>query len=248
MMDFIYGIHATRIYLSTATGTPQRLLLKSGNLGPRLREIRDRVEMMDCPVEYLSRAALDEITPGKHQGVILYTTSPIEAVSLDVLLAKEVERDNPRRLFLILDGVKDPHNLGACLRSAATMGVDAVIAPRSNSAPLSVTAIKTACGGANLVPYLQVSNLARTLEQLKSSDCWILGTTLDAERPLSSFDLTGDLVLVMGSEDGGLRRNTRKHCDYLAKIPMVNDILGFNVSVATGISLYEVQQQRGIKG
>ena len=138
----------------------------------------------------------------------------------------------------------DPGNLGACLRSAATMGVEAVIAPKNASAPINADAIKRSSGGAGQVPYLQVVNLARCMEQLKSAGVWILGTVLDAEQAISDIDLGDHIAIVMGSEGKGLRENTRKHCDFLARIPMVNDALGFNVSVATGICLYEVNRQR----
>lgn len=206
-----------------------------------MRQIEGLARDLGCPTEYLTVAALDEIADA-HQGVILYTGDVVVEVSLDSVLA----RGGTGRLFLVLDGVTDPHNLGACIRSAATMGVSAVIAPVNASASLTPVARKAACGGADLVPYLRVVNVARCLEQLKRAGFWVMGTALDGENPLHSHDLTGDLVIVMGSEGSGLRRITRDHCDYVAKIPMVDAALGFNVSVATGITLYEVQRQRGL--
>jgi 23S rRNA (guanosine2251-2'-O)-methyltransferase len=240
MTSFIYGIHATLSFLQQAEAEPGRLLLKTGSLGPRLREIRQLAEKTNCAIEFADRARMDEITPG-HQGVILYAGSaPGKQASLDDVL----QLSSGKRLVLVLDGVTDPGNLGACMRSAATMGVNAVIAPQNNSAPLGSVAIKTASGGADLVPYLQVANVARSLEQLKAAGFWIVGTAPEAAQSIQQCDLTGDLVIVMGSEEKGMRRITREHCDYLVTIPMVNTTLGFNVSVATGITLYEVQRQR----
>ena len=238
-MEFVYGIHATRNFFSAGNGTAGRLLLKSGNLGPRLREIEADARRVGCPVEYHDRPVLDAIT-ANHQGVVLYIDEVATEVSLEQLLGNR----SACNLFLVLDGITDPRNLGACIRSAATMGVAAVIAPKNNSAPLSPAAVKTACGGAELVPYFQEANIGRTLDQLKEAGFWVVGTVLEGGEPLESLDLRGDLVLVMGSEDKGLRRITREACDHLASIPMVETALGFNVSVATGISLYEIVRQR----
>jgi 23S rRNA (guanosine2251-2'-O)-methyltransferase len=176
-----------------------------------------------------------------HQGVVLLVASALKApVNLEQLL----KETRGKRLFLLLDGVTDPGNLGACLRSAASLGVDAVIAPKNASAPVNADAIKRSSGGAEQVPYIQVVNLARCMEQLKSAGVWVVGTALDAVQPISDIDLNDHIAIVMGSEGKGIRPNTRKHCDFLARIPMVNESLGFNVSVATGICLYEVNRQR----
>jgi 23S rRNA (guanosine2251-2'-O)-methyltransferase len=159
-------------------------------------------------------------------------------------LDEVLEADNGPLLLLILDGVTDPRNFGACLRSAATLGAHAVIVPRDNSAPLNAAAAKTASGGASVVPVIAVVNLARCMEQLKARGIWIVGTLLDAPQALGQVDLTGDIALVMGSEERGMRDRTKKACDYLASIPMPYAALGFNVSVATGICLYEAVRQR----
>ena len=166
------------------------------------------------------------------------------ALKAPVNLEQLLKETRGKRLFLLLDGVTDPGNLGACLRSAASLGVDAVIAPKNASAPVNADAIKRSSGGAEQVPYIQVVNLARCMEQLKSAGVWVVGTALDAVQPISDIDLNDHIAIVMGSEGKGIRPNTRKHCDFLARIPMVNESLGFNVSVATGICLYEVNRQR----
>ena len=235
----VYGIHAVEQSLRSATS--ERLFVRDGRLSGRLRGILELAREKGCPVERVSGAELSRLAGGSHQGALLrLVSSHQKQVSLEQLLTEP----QGKRLFLLLDGVTDPGNLGACLRSAATMGVEAVIAPKNASAPINADAIKRSSGGAGQVPYLQVVNLARCMEQLKSAGVWILGTVLDAEQAISDIDLGDHIAIVMGSEGKGLRENTRKHCDFLARIPMVNYALGFNVSVATGICLYEVNRQR----
>ena len=241
----IYGIHAARSFLAAPQAQPHKVILKSGNLGPRLREIEAQVRLLDCEIEYLPRESLDAIA-SNHQGVVVYAAEVSTGFSLETLIEAQTGTRTPSRLVLGLDGVTDPRNLGACMRSAATMGVDAIIAPQNNSAPLSSAAIKTACGGADLIPYLQVPNLARSLEKLKGAGFWIAGTVVADAAPIQTIDLTGDLVVVMGAEGAGLRSKTRECCDYLVTIPTVVCALGFNVSVAAGIVLYEIHRQRGL--
>ena len=238
--EFLYGIHAVRSFFRSGGGKPRRLLLKSGNLGPRLREIADEARSLDCEIESCERDQLDAIT-SNHQGVVLYIDSSSRSqVSLEDLM----DETATRRTFLVLDGVTDPRNLGACIRSAATLGVSAVIAPRNNSAPLNAAAIKASSGGVDITPYYQVANIARVIQDLKKAGYWVVGTVLEDGKSLAQVDLTGNLVLVVGSEGKGLRRITRESCDFLATIPMSDGSLGFNVSVATGICLYEIQRQR----
>ena len=148
-------------------------------------------------------------------------------------------------LLLVLDGVTDPHNLGACLRSADAAGVDAVIVPKDKSADLGPTVSKVACGAAEVVPFARVTNIARTLEALKARGVWIYGTAGEAEATLYETDLRGSVALVMGAEGDGMRRLTRELCDYLIKLPMAGTVSSLNVSVATGICLFEVVRQRG---
>jgi len=237
----VYGIHAVESKLHSATA--KRLYVRQGNDSGRLTRLIQLAEKAGCTIERVSPEGLSRLCGGQksHQGVVLdLSADRIPARSLAQLLLKS-ER---KKLFLVLDGVTDPGNLGACLRSAATMGVDAVIAPRNASAPLNADAIKRSSGGASHVPYLQVVNLARCMEQLKAAGVWILGTVLQADQSISDIDLNEHIAIVMGSEGKGLREKTIKHCDFIARIPMVYDELGFNVSVATGICLYEAQRQR----
>jgi 23S rRNA (guanosine2251-2'-O)-methyltransferase len=148
---------------------------------------------------------------------------------------------------LVLDGVTDPHNLGACLRTADAAGVALVIAPKDKSAPLNATVAKVACGAAEVVPYIQVTNLARTLQSLQQRGIWITGTAGEAEASVYQTDLTGPCALVMGAEGKGMRRLTREHCDQLINIPMAGEVSSLNVSVATGVCLFEIVRQRQAK-
>jgi 23S rRNA (guanosine2251-2'-O)-methyltransferase len=168
---------------------------------------------------------------------------PVRAWAEDDLfeLLADLGRDP---FLLVLDHVQDPHNLGACLRSADAAGVDAVIVPKDRSAALTDTVRTIACGGAENVPFVQVTNLARCLTELKREKVWIVGTADDAEQSLFEAELTGPLALVLGSEGTGMRRLTREHCDFLIRIPMAGKVESLNVSVATGICLFEAVRQR----
>jgi 23S rRNA (guanosine2251-2'-O)-methyltransferase len=237
----IYGIHA--VESSLRAGSFDCLYIREGKERGRVKELVELAGQLSCDVKRLPDSAFLALIDGdkSHQGVILLVKSEFQSqANLDQL----IEQRKGRRLFLLLDGVTDPGNLGACLRSAATLGVDAVIAPKNASAPLNADAVKRSSGGAARVPYFQVANLARCIDQLKSSGVWVVGTVLETDQLISQIDLTGDIALIMGSEGKGLRTNTIKHCDFLARIPMNDGNLGFNVSVATGICLYEAQRQR----
>jgi 23S rRNA (guanosine2251-2'-O)-methyltransferase len=192
-----------------------------------------------------SREALDGRVQGRHQGVV---ASIQEASSRHwdekALWALLDELPGPA-LLLVLDGVTDPHNLGACLRSADAAGVHAVIVPRDKSADLTPVSRKVACGAAEVVPFVRVTNLARTLEALKERGIWLYGAAGEAEKTIYDSDLAGPLALVMGAEGAGLRRLTRECCDYLVKLPMAGSVSSLNVSVATGVCLFEVVRQRG---
>ncbi len=178
----------------------------------------------------------------QHQGVVAHLKSErhYTEVDLDDLLKKT---DKPA-LILILDGVQDPHNLGACLRTADAAGVDALIIPKDRSSPLTPTARKVACGAAETIPVITVSNLARTLDHLKEQGVWLIGAAADASDTVYDIDLTGPVGIVLGAEGHGLRRLTQERCDYLAHVPMTGSVESLNVSVATGIFLFEAVRQR----
>jgi len=160
------------------------------------------------------------------------------------MLDELLDRSEAPPLLLVLDGVTDPHNLGACLRTADAAGALAVIVPKDKSATLNATVRKVACGAAEVVPLVAVTNLARTLEKLQKRGVWIVGTAGEASQELYSQDLSGPIALVMGAEGKGMRRLTREHCDYLVRLPMAGSVSSLNVSVATGVCLFEALRQR----
>jgi 23S rRNA (guanosine2251-2'-O)-methyltransferase len=163
------------------------------------------------------------------------------------MLDELLERTEGPPLILVLDGVTDPHNLGACLRTADAAGALAVIVPKDKSATLTPVVRKVACGAAEVIPLVAVTNLARTLEKLQQRGLWVVGTAGEAEQEIYQQDLTGPLVMIMGAEGKGMRRLTREHCDFLVKLPMAGSVSSLNVSVATGVCLFEAVRQRQAK-
>lgn len=240
-MATIFGINSVLGRMQQTKGI-SRLLLREGDLSRRLSDALERAKAVGIPCTRLSDQAFASLTSVNHQGVGL-EVDHIRTLDESALYAL-LEEPPEHLLFLILDGVTDPRNLGACIRSAATLGVHAVIQPRDRSAALTDAAVKTASGAASAVPVIEVVNLARTIKELQQNGVWIVGTTLDADQSLSQMDLKGPIALVLGSEEKGIRAGTAKHCDFLASIPMNNPGFGFNVSVAAGICLYEVSRQR----
>jgi 23S rRNA (guanosine2251-2'-O)-methyltransferase len=209
----------------------------------RLVELADLAREGGVRIRQVETEDLARVTPGlNHQGVLAWVKVPASRgeADLDALLDR---LDRPPFL-LVLDEVQDPHNLGACLRTADAAGVQAVIAPKDNAAGLTPTVAKVASGAAWTVPYIQVTNLARTLDVLKVRGIWLVGLAGEAQTDLYSLDLQGPLALVLGSEGRGLRRLTRERCDFLARLPMLGSVESLNVSVATGICLYEALRHR----
>ncbi len=170
--------------------------------------------------------------------------SAVSEVRNEGFLFDLLEKTDTEPFLLVLDEVQDPHNLGACLRTADAAGVDAVIAPKDRAVSLTETVCRVACGGAESVPYVQVTNLARTLKHLKAAGVWLVGTSDQAEQSLHEIDMTGPLAIVMGAEGKGLRRLTGENCDFLVSIPMSGSVGCLNVSVATGVCLFEAVRQR----
>jgi 23S rRNA (guanosine2251-2'-O)-methyltransferase len=241
--DFVFGLHAVAALLKHHPHAVVELLIQEGRHDPRMEAILERAQKLHLPLTELPRAELDERVNGVHQGVLaLCRGLKLERSEgqLDELLAA---LEHPPFL-LVLDGVTDPHNLGACLRSAEAAGVDAVIVPKDKSALISPTVRKVACGAAELVPFVAVTNLARTLKSLQDQGIWVLGAAGEATQSLYQSDLRGPLALVMGSEGTGMRRLTREHCDALFAIPMAGEVSSLNVSVSAGICLFEAVRQR----
>ncbi len=179
-----------------------------------------------------------------HQGVVARVDPLAQVKSLDELLEQLEEAGADQPLLLVLDGVTDPHNLGACLRVADGAGAHAVIAPKDHAAGINATVAKVASGAAETVPYFMVTNLARTLGELKERNIWCIGTSDDAEKTIYDVDLKGPVALVLGAEGEGMRQLTRKTCDELVRIPMRGAVESLNVSVASGVCLYEALRQR----
>jgi 23S rRNA (guanosine2251-2'-O)-methyltransferase len=209
----------------------------------RMEAVLQLAEKANVPIRRVSRRELDELVPGvSHQGVLAEMGSTPGLGEKD--LPAFLENLGKPAFLLILDGVQDPHNLGACLRSADAAGVDAVIVPKDRSAPLNATVRKVACGAAETLPVVRVTNLVRTMRSIRDAGVWIYGAAGEADALLYETDLSGPLALVLGGEGKGLRRLTREHCDGLVSIPTSGAMSSLNVSVATGICLFEAVRQR----
>jgi 23S rRNA (guanosine2251-2'-O)-methyltransferase len=241
-----YGIHAVRVLLSRHPQRVRRVLLGAGRDAGRLAEIRALAQRAGVQVGTVDDATLDRLAAGeRHQGVVAEVQP--RAGDPETQLEEALEAAGQAPLLLVLDGVQDPHNLGACLRSADAAGVAAVIVPRDRAAGLTPVVRKVAAGAAETVPLVAVVNLARTLRDLKERGIWLVGTDDAADRTLYEADLKGPVALVLGSEGEGLRRLTRECCDQLVAIPMAGAVESLNVSVATGVALFEAVRQRSAK-
>ena len=239
----VFGVHAVHALLQEQAAAVRELHLAAGSSNPRLQRLRKAAQGAGIPVCEVAREALDRQAGGvRHQGVMAVLAEAAQRASqpsLDALLAGLSEAP----FLLVLDGVQDPHNLGACLRSAAAAGVHGVIVPRDRAVGLTPVARKVACGAAEMLPFIRVTNLARTLRQLQAQGIWVAGADGEAARSLYEADLRGPLALVMGAEGKGLRRLTRECCDLLLAIPMAAGMESLNVSVATGICLFEARRR-----
>ncbi len=241
--SLVYGLHAVRAVLARRPGDVMKLSLAAGRDDARMRELREFALSRGVQAASVTGATLDQQTGGAaHQGVVA-EVRPSAALDENGLLDLVVGAAAPA-LVLVLDGVSDPHNLGACLRTADAAGATAVVAPRDRAAGLTPVVRKVAAGAAETVPFAQVTNLARSLRDLKAAGIWIAGTAEDGERELFGADLTGPLALIMGAEGRGLRRLTRECCDFCLRLPMQGAVQSLNVSVAAGIVLFEVLRQR----
>ncbi|MDH5823102.1 23S rRNA (guanosine(2251)-2'-O)-methyltransferase RlmB [Luteimonas sp. RD2P54] len=240
---WIAGINAVSAAVEHDAENVREVLLEAGGRNPRLAAIEVEARRKDIDVRRVAQQALDGVAGGlRHQGVAArYAAARTwEEHELPAL----VEAAGGRALVLVLDGVQDPHNLGACLRSAAAAGATAVIIPKDKSVQVNATVRKTSAGAADIVPIVRATNLARVLRELQRLGVWIYGLAGDAAGPVYGLDLRGNVALVLGGEAEGLRRLTREHCDELASIPMPGGFESLNVSVATGVVLFEAVRQR----
>ena len=242
----LFGFHAVLSRLRQHGASVQEILIDRDRLDARMKDLLKMAEVAGVRTMEVDRARLDGIAGmnGRHQGVIarvVDTPIPYKAIH-DIL---ESDLTEPP-FFLILDGVEDPHNLGACLRVADAMGVHAVIAPKDRAVGLNATVRKVASGAAETVPFIAVTNLARTIRELKEAGVFVVGTTMDAPSNLLNIKLDGPIAIVLGAEGDGIRRLTAETCDALVTIPMFGSVESLNVSVASGICLYEVRRQRSL--
>ncbi len=242
--ELIYGLHAVGAALRHEPQRLRGLWVDRRRRDARIKELLALAEAAGVRVYAEDAEALDRQCGGeRHQGVFARMKVAERQWREDELNALLDAIEGPA-LLLVLDGVQDPHNLGACLRSADAAGVHAVLAPNDRAAGLTPTARKVACGAAEHVPFIPVTNLARTLRELKQRGIWLVGAAGEAEADLYAMDLAGPVALVLGAEEKGLRRLTREECDYLAHIPMTGTVESLNVSVATGVFLFEALRQR----
>ena len=248
MSETVYGIHAIEALLTRAPERIIEVFIAKGREDKRLTALVQELEQLGLTVKVTNRQYLDEKSKnGVHQGILAMVKPSRGYQENDIPLLME---QYPNPVILILDGVTDPHNLGACIRTADAAGVNFIIVPKDRSAPLNSTAQKVACGAAESVPVVRVTNLARTMRMLQDEyQVWIVGTAGEATSTLyqtdfykSSKDLS--LALVMGAEGEGMRRLTKEHCDELVSIPMAGIVSSLNVSVATGVCLFEIVRQK----
>jgi 23S rRNA (guanosine2251-2'-O)-methyltransferase len=240
--QFVFGVHAARALLGEHAHQVLRLLLARSD-DAQARALLELARAAGIETQRCERQLLDELTQGAtHQGVVVYCRGFPEWD--EVALQRHLDALTEPALLLVLDGVQDPHNLGACLRTANAAGVHAVIAPKDRACGLTSVVVKAASGAVGLVPFARVVNLARCLRTLTERGIWIIGTAADAGQSLYSSELGGAVALVLGAEGRGLRRLTRDSCDALVGIPMPGDVGSLNVSVATGVVLFEALRQR----
>lgn len=243
-----FGLHAVLSALETDYKRVRDVIILKDRKDQRIQKVIDAARMHAIKIRFLTRTDFDRLlknhdaSDARHQGVIAQCTvmDTLDEGDLENLLHALQEP----ALLVVLDGVTDPHNLGAVLRTADAAGAHAVIAPKDKSATLTATAIKVASGAAENIPFIQVTNLARTLKYLQQSGVWIIGTAGEATQNLHEAKLTSAMALVMGAEGDGMRRLTRETCDELIYIPMKGSVSSLNVSVATGVCLFEIVRQR----
>ncbi len=240
----IAGIHSVRAALRHGETSVDEVWLDRRRRDRRLGELAEMARGAGVRLRQVEAEEIERAAPGlNHQGALAWASAPASRGEPDLDAILDGLSGPP--FLLVLDEVQDPHNLGACLRTADAAGIQAVIAPRDNAVGLTPAVCKVASGAAETMPYVQVTNLARTLDALKGRGIWLIGLAGEAEADLYGIDLTAPIALVLGGEGRGLRRLTRERCDYLARLPMLGIVESLNVSVATGICLYEALRQRG---
>lgn len=243
----VFGLHAVQSLFEHSPEKVLELQIQKGRTDKRINVLVDEARNHGVTVRFVERSRLDAKVDGVHQGGVhqgVVARVAQAKVYREADLEDLLDNLNEPPFLLILDGVTDPHNLGACLRTADAAGVHAMITPKDKSATLNATARKVACGAAENVPLVQVTNLARTMDWLKDRGVWMIGTAGESAGNVYQSDLKGPIALVMGAEGKGMRRLTRDKCDSLVFIPMAGTVSSLNVSVATGVCLFEAVRQR----
>lgn len=242
-LDLLYGIHAVRSLLQRQPERVLEIFCIDSRIDNRVQEIMALAKAQGLSMQKITKKQLDQwVSEGQHQGIAA-RCRPQKLLSehdIDDLITNT----HTKALFLVLDGVQDPHNLGACLRTCDAIGVTGIMIPQDRAASITPTVRKVSCGASETVPILQVGNLVRALKQLKEKGVWIMGTAGDAQQSLYQTDLKGPVAIVLGAEGSGLRRLTAEHCDILMHIPMQGMVESLNVSVAAAVCLYEALRQR----
>ena len=239
----LYGFHAVGVRLKTAPTSIRELYVLSNRKDARMRQFQERAK--EAGIRFIEADAmrLANLCGGHHHQGVVAVADPVQAQhTLDQVLEQLPAGQTP--LVLVLDGVTDPHNLGACLRSADGAGAHAVVAPKDHAVGINATVSKVASGAADTVPYFMVTSLARTLRELQERGVWVVGTSDQASASLYDIDFKGAMALVLGAEGAGMRALTAKTCDQLVRIPMAGAVESLNVSVASGVCLYEAARQR----
>src|SRR5574343_620047 len=240
----LFGFHAVWVRLKTAPQSIIEIYYETTRRDQRMRQFLERAREAGVRLIEADGLRLAKLSVSHGHQVVAARVNPMaQASSLDDLLDR-LEADGGVPLLLVLDGITDPHNLGACLRVADGAGAHAVIAPKDHACGINATVAKVASGAAETIPYFMVTNLARTLNELKERNIWIIGTSDDAPKTIYQADLKGPVALVLGAEGHGMRQLTRKTCDELVSIPMQGAVESLNVSVASGVCLYEARRQR----
>lgn len=244
MSEQVFGIHAVEVLLKRNGESVKVLYVQKNRRDQRLHKLIKLAQENDVKIVQKDGKQLDEMTSERHQGVIASTEALKQSSYHEKHIPEILDKLEGEPFILILDGVTDPHNLGACLRSADAAGVHMVIAPKDNAATITDVARKVACGAAEAIPFISVTNLVRTMKLLQERGIWISGAAGEAEQDIYQANLKGALAVVMGAEGDGMRRLTRETCDFLIKIPMAGEVSSLNVSVATGVTLFEAVRQR----
>ncbi len=238
--NLIFGFHAVQSRLRHHPKTIHVIYLDQTRKDKRARDVASLAEEKSVRIVLAEAARVDEMAHGRSQGVVAY----VDAIQLARDIDDVLDNLGEPPLLLVLDGVTDPHNLGACLRDADAFGAHAVLAPKDRSASLNATAVKASSGASDTVPFIPVTNLARSLRELKERNILVVGTDQDGSMEVGEADFSGPVALVLGAEGEGMRRLTREHCDVLVRIPMHGQVESLNVSVSAGVCLYEARRQR----